>query len=909
MLSKMLSRRLEVDQESEMAFELLRFIKSQLQKWKNVWKNPLRKSNTTAKLPILKLGEYEMLVIRIKQYFQNGTSVTKMSVPVTAEENTNNKNDVKARSLLLMALPNEHQLTFKEQVQTNMALIAFSDSELNLKKRFSNCRRTTSSHIEIMRYFLEKSFIHKREVACKDYEINMLKSEFEKVKHEKEGIEFKIEKFDKASKDLEKLLGSQITDKSKKGLGYNVVPPPHPLIYNRPKNLDLSYSGLDEFKRPEFKSYGSEDSKQESNIVIKKKSDDSKDNSNDSLEKEQVSKDTCSFVDSSLNVEKETVFLDKKIEFVKPKNHEKPVKKSLRYAEMYRSKSPWGNQRNWNGQKSKQLGSKSGHNAVKTSACWVWRPTKPDSASITMKKYNYIDARGRSNLGKFDGKSDEGFFVGYSLSSKDFKVYNTRTRRVEENLRIGFLENKSMIEGNSPKWLFDIDFLTQSMNYVPIFAGIISNESACTQEEFNADVGNVEPKSAADDQNQVEDGPNNENDEKDKSEDNSSPKEVNTAGQHVNAASPEVTTGPFKLNTLDPSVNTASSSDPDSPKDMFTMGASHTLESPTLMLSSSPVIKAELQKLNPQVLLKLYFDSYVEAMQEELLQFKLQQVWILVDLPIGKRAIRTKWVFRNKKDKSFLVYQMDVKSAFLYGTIEKEVYVTQPQGFKDPNHLEKVFKVVKALYGLHQAPRAWYETLANYLLGNGFKRGKIDQTLFIKKQKGRYFAIRLRIMTLLCFYKQGTCNCIEKLMKKRCEVASTTIDLEKPLVKDGDANDVDVYLYRSMNGSLMYLTASRPDIMFAAFGNSSEIHHLTSNAYTMIEEYARATQDRKSTIGGCQFFGNRLISWQCKKQTVVATSTTKAEYVAAASCYGQIFLEKVLMLEGFSNVNDIISSP
>ncbi|GJW10904.1 putative ribonuclease H-like domain-containing protein [Tanacetum coccineum] len=691
----------------------------------------------------------------------------------------------------------------EEQVQTNMALIVFSDSELNLKKRFSNCRRTTSSHIEIMRYFLEKSFIHKREVACKDYEINVLKSEFEKVKHEKEGIEFKIEKFDKASKDLDKLLGSQITDKSKKGLGYNVVPPPHPLIYNRPKKLDLSYSGLDEFKRPEFKSYGSEDSKQESNIVIKKKSDDSKDNSNDSLVKEQVSEDTSSFVESSLNVEKETIFLDKKIEFVKPKNHEKPVKKSVRYAEMYRSQSPRGNQRNWNGQKSNQLGSdfadvikqklvlsvnynyttnmthpnaqrnmvpravlmktglksfntartvntahpKSIANAVKTSACWVWKPTKPYSASITLKKHNYIDARGRSNLGKFDGKSDEGFFVGYSLSSKDFKVYNTRTRRVEENLRIGFLENKSMIEGNSPKWLFDIDFLTQSMNYVPIFAGIISNESACTQEEFNADVGNVEPKSAADDQNQVEDGPNNENDEKDKSEDNSSPKEVNTAGQHVNAASPEVTTGPFKLNTLDPSVNTASSFDPDSPKDMFTMGASHTLESPTLMLSSSPVIKAELQNpsvqtrrvtkstseqgflsaIKPTSITKALSDSsWVEAMQEELLQFKLQQVWKLVDLPIGKRAIRTKWVFRNKKDKSFLVYQMDVKSAFLYGTIEEEVYVTQPQGFKDPNHLEKVYKVVKALYGLHQDPRAWYETLANYLLGNGFKRGKID---------------------------------------------------------------------------------------------------------------------------------------------------------------------------------------
>ncbi|GJW25250.1 putative ribonuclease H-like domain-containing protein [Tanacetum coccineum] len=212
------------------------------------------------------------------------------------------------------------------------------------------------------------------------------------------------------------------------------------------------------------------------------------------------------------------------------------------------------------------------------------------------------------NLGKFDGKSDEGFFVGYSLSSKAFRVYNTRTRRVEENLHIGFLENKPMIEGNGPKWLFDIDSLTQSMNYVPVAAGTITNESAGTQGELNAgtstqkeeisqdcivmpiwkdasyfdspskDVGNGEPKSAADDQKQVEDGPDNENDEKDKSKDDSSPKEVNTVGQHVNTASPKVNIDRFKLNTVDPSVNTASSYDPDSLKDMFKMGASHTLE-------------------------------------------------------------------------------------------------------------------------------------------------------------------------------------------------------------------------------------------------------------------------------------------------------------------------------------------
>ncbi|GKA84767.1 hypothetical protein Tco_0806421, partial [Tanacetum coccineum] len=271
-----------------------------------------------------------------------------MSVPVTAEEKANKKNDLKARNLLLMALPNEYQLTFsqytdaklmfaaietrfggneatkktqktllkqqyenfsfdwsdmtEEQVQTNMALMAFLDSGLNQTEFTAATYKiglaTIKEQLIIYRknevLFSEEVVVLKREVACKDYEINVLKSEFEKVKQEKEGIKFKIEKFDNASKCIDKLLGSQITDKSKKGLGYNVVPPLHPLIYNRPKKLDLSYSGVDEFKGPEFKAYGSEVSEQESNVVCYKKSDDSKENSNDTLVKEQV--------ESSLNV-------------------------------------------------------------------------------------------------------------------------------------------------------------------------------------------------------------------------------------------------------------------------------------------------------------------------------------------------------------------------------------------------------------------------------------------------------------------------------------------------------------------------------------------------------------------------------------------------------------------------------
>ncbi|GJY86514.1 putative ribonuclease H-like domain-containing protein [Tanacetum coccineum] len=518
------------------------------------------------------------------------------------------------------------------------------------------------------------------------------------------------------------------------------------------------------------------------------------------------------------------------------------------------------------------------------------------------------------NLGKFDGKSDEGFFVGYSLSSKAFRVYNTRTRRVEENFHIGFLENKPMIEENGPKLMFDIDSLTQSMTYVPVVAGTILNEYADTQGELNVgtstqkeengqdcivtpiwkdatyfdspskDVGNGEPKYAADDQKQVKDGPHNKSDEKYKSKNDSSPKEVNAAGQHVYTSSPEVNTGRFKLNIVDPSVTTDSSYKLDSPKDMFKLGASHILETTHVEFFSD--------EDEPEVKLGNITTPYT--------------VWKLVNLPNGKRAIGIKWVFKNKKDEKgiviknkarlvslghkqeegidyeevfapvarieairlflayasfmgFLLYQMDVKSAFLYGTIEEEVYVTQPPGFKDPDHPDKVYKVVKALYGLHQAPRAWYETLANYLLGNGFKRGKIDQTLFIKKQKGDILPVQVYVDDIIFgSTNKELCTAFEKLMKDKFQMSSmgeltfflglqvtqkedeifisqdkyvaeilkkfnytdvksvsTPVDLEKPLVKDGDADDVDVHLYRSMIGSLMYLTTSRPDIMFA----------------------------------------------------------------------------------------------
>nr|GEZ67120.1 hypothetical protein [Tanacetum cinerariifolium] len=294
-------------------------------------------------------------------------------------------------------------------------------------------------------------------------------------------------------------------------------------------------------------------------------------------------------------------------------------------------------------------------------------------------------------------------------------------------------------------------------------------------------------------------------------------------------------------------------------------------------------------------------ESWVEAMQKELLQFKIQKVWNLVDLPYGKKAIGTKWVYRNKKDKrgiivrnkarlvaqghkqeegidydevfalvarveaiglffafasymNFSVYQMDVKSTFLYDTIEEEVYVSQPSGFVDPEFLEKVYKVEKALSGLHQAPRAWYETLSTYLLDNGFHRRRIDKTLFIK---------RLKSDILLDKYAG---EILKKFGFFSIRSASTPMETHKPLTKDKNGEDVDVCLYRSM-----------------------------------ISDYVGASLDRKSTTGGCQFLGSRLISWQCKKHNVVSKSTTEAEYIATSHCCGQVlWIQNQMMDYGYN---------
>nr|GEZ16687.1 hypothetical protein [Tanacetum cinerariifolium] len=176
---------------------------------------------------------------------------------------------------------------------------------------------------------------------------------------------------------------------------------------------------------------------------------------------------------------------------------------------------------------------------------------------------------------------------------------------------------------------------------------------------------------------------------------------------------------------------------------------------------------------------------------------------------------------------------MDVKSAFLYGTIDEEMYVVQPPRFQDPEFLAKVYKVEKAMYELHQAPRAWYGTLSKYLLTNGFQRGTIDQTLFIRRQRGDFILVQVYVDDIifgssnpqLCrefealMHEEFQMNAMGDILKKfgysDVRSSNTPMDKENPWEKDGTGKDVDLHHYRSMIGYLMYRTASRPDIMFA----------------------------------------------------------------------------------------------
>ncbi|GJV89155.1 retrovirus-related pol polyprotein from transposon TNT 1-94 [Tanacetum coccineum] len=357
---------------------------------------------------------------------------------------------------------------------------------------------------------------------------------------------------------------------------------------------------------------------------------------------------------------------------------------------------------------------------------------------------------------------------------------------------------------------------------------------------------------------------------------------------------------------------------------------------------------------------------WIEAMQEELYRFDRLQAWELVDKPFGKNVIKLKWLWKNKKDedqtiirnkarlvakgyaqeegidfeesfapvarleavrifvayaahKSFLIYQMDVKTAFLNGPLKEEVYVAQPDGFVDPDHPDKVYRLRKALYGLKQAPRACRFEMS--LMGEmkfflGLQIHQSPRGIFINQAK----------YTLEILKKHG--------MEKGQSIG-TPMATKPKLDADLSGEPVDQTDYRSKIRSLMYLTSSRPDIVQAVCycaryqARPTEKHlkevkrifrylrgtinmglwYPKGSGFELTAfsdaDHAGCVDTRKSTSGGIQFLGDKLVSWMSKKQDCTAMSSVEAEYVAlSASCAQVMWMRTQLQDYGF-NYNKI----
>nr|GFA16612.1 hypothetical protein [Tanacetum cinerariifolium] len=538
------------------------------------------------------------------------------------------------------------------------------------------------------------------------------------------------------------------------------------------------------------------------------------------------------------------------------------------------------------------------------------------------------------HLGKFDAKGDEGYFVGYSLSSKAFRVFIKRTKKVEENLHVDFLENKLIEKGTCPNWLIDIDTLTNSMNYVPVVvAGKSSTNISGTKDVASQDVkkdvsslryiallnwfheAHIETRNS--------DAPDGCNADVSESSEISNP----TATSKVPSADQ---VEPVVSLTVESKIPTVSSPAPTvfldinipvSPTLTFRIHKDHPksqiigpVDTPVQTRHTSKEMEEQSfiatihQKTNPDLLQFCLFSCFLSQEEPKKIFDALKDPRV--------RPIGTKWVLKNKKDErgivirnkarlvaqgytqeegidyeevftpvarieairlflayasfmGFIVYQMDVKSAFLYGTINEEVYVMQPPRFQDPEFPDRVYKVEKAM-------------------------GTIDQTLFIIKHKGEFFLVQVYVDDIIFGSSNPQlCREFEALMHDKFYVSAMGeltffLGLKVLQKKDGIFLSQDKYVgdilkkfgyldVRSMIGSLMYLTTSRPDIMFVVCAcarqqvTPKECHlhtvkrifrylkghpnlglwYLKESHFNLVaysdSDYGGATQDRKST--------------------------------------------------------------
>ncbi|GKV25217.1 hypothetical protein SLEP1_g34687 [Rubroshorea leprosula] len=353
-------------------------------------------------------------------------------------------------------------------------------------------------------------------------------------------------------------------------------------------------------------------------------------------------------------------------------------------------------------------------------------------------------------------------------------------------------------------------------------------------------------------------------------------------------------------------------------------------------------------------------EEWKTAMQEELNMFEKNATWKLVDRPTNKNVIGVKWVYKVKLNsdgslnkckarlvvkgysqlagidftktfasvarfdtirllfaiaakKSWLIYQLDVKSTFLNGKLKKEIYVEQPDGYVKKGAEHKVYLLKKALYGLKQAPRAWYGKIDNHLLSLGFEKSIEEATLYVKEKGADLIIVSIYVDDLLV---TGSCEAMVRNFKadkmkmfemndlgkmsyflgiefamSNCKAVSTPIVPGTKFTSEDGAAKIEPGLYRSMIGSLLYLSATRPDIMYSV----SVLSRRDKVAWFTDNDWAGSEDDMKSTSGCCFSIGLGMISWCSRKQDAIAQSNTEYEYIAAADAANQaIWMRKVM---------------
>nr|GEV99185.1 hypothetical protein [Tanacetum cinerariifolium] len=849
--------------------------------------------------------------------------------------------------------------------------------------------------------YCERIRVLERDVEIRDNKIEYLMNELEQVKKEKESLDNKLTDFENASKDLDNLLGSQISDKNKEGLGYSADSG-----CSRHMNVNLSYLSEYEPYDGGYVSFGHGGGNITGKGIIKTVVTDdfsrftwtfflrTKD------ETSSILRNFITEIENLKDLKVKIIRCDNGGEFKNKEMNEFCTKKGIR--------REFSNARTLQQNRVAERSNRTLIEAAKTMLAYVKLPVTFWAEAVNTACYvqNRVLVNKSQNktpyelfnsrtpaigflrpfgchvmilntldyLGKFDAKGDKGTSSTNISGTKD--VASQAVKKDVSSLRYIALPNwfhKAHME-TSNAIILNSDAPDDCNTDVPKSSGIFN--PTATSKVPSAD--QVEPAVSLTVESEIPIV--------------SSPVPTVYLDTYPKSSSCSrlISKGVFSQKETPPLDNALTLSN----KFEDTFGMEPDLSNMETSIPASPTPTFRIHKDYPKsqiigpvdtpeepkkIFNALKDPSWIEAMQEELLQFKIQNVWVMVDCPKGVRPIGIKWVLKNKKDErgivirnkarlvaqgytqeegidyeevfapvarieairqflayasfmGFIVYQMDVKSAFLYGTIDEEVYVMQPPGFQDPDIPDRVYKVEKTMYGLHQAPRAWYGTLSKEfeaLMHDKFQMSAMGELTFflgllvLQKKDGIFLSQDKYIGDIL-----------KKFGYSDVRSANTPIDKENPWGKYGPGKDVELHLYRSMIRSLMYLTASRPDIMFVVGAcarhqvTPKECHfHAVKRIFRYLKghpklglwypkespfdsmaysdsAYGGATQDRKSTTRGCQFLGGRLISWQCKKQTIVATSTTEAEYMAAASGCGQVlWIQNQMLNYGYNFMN------